>query len=152
LVLCGSHPTAYLRALEQRYAAAARGRAIPAVLFLTDPTPSELMGLYRRADVFLAASKTECQPLVLLDAMAAGVPFVSTDVGCVRSLSGGLVAHNDAEFDAHAAALMNDPALRKRLADAGRRAHATRYNCAATLRQLEAVLMETIDVAEPRRG
>ena len=152
LVLCGSHPTPYLRSLEQRYADASGRGPIAPVRFLTGLTQAELMGLYKRADVFLAASRTECQPLVLLDAMAAGVPFLSTDVGCVRSLPGGMVASNVADFDAGASALMNDAELRKRLSDAGRLAHQATYNCAATLRRLEAVLARTVEAAGSRRA
>jgi glycosyltransferase involved in cell wall biosynthesis len=151
LVLCGSHRTGYLRALERRYDAVARDGLAPPVRFLTGLTQVEVMGLYKHASLFLAASKTECQPLVLLDAMAAGVPFLSTDVGCVRAFPGGMVARNNAEFDAKASALMNDPELRMRLSKAGRLAHEEKYNCAATLRQLEVVLTDTVKGARNRR-
>ena len=150
LVLCGSHRTGCLQALEKRYAAISKQQSAPPVFFLVGLTQVELMGLYKRANLFLAASKTECQPLVILDAMAAGVPFLSTDVGCVRSLPGGLVARNVEEFNGNASALMSDTELRATLAMAGRHSHEATYTCEVTLHHLEKVLVETIDLAGGR--
>ena len=44
------------------------------------------------ADLFLFTSRVECAPLVILEAMAAGTPWVSYDVGNVSELPGGIVA------------------------------------------------------------
>lgn len=145
LVLCGSERTPYLTALEATYASACRNGPAPAVHFLTALPERELMGLYKRADLFLTASRTECQPLVILDAIAAGVPYVSTDVGCVRSLPGGSVGRTAAEFESLAATLMRDPELRARHAADGRRAHQETYNCAATLQRLGEVLARVVE-------
>lgn len=150
LVLCGSHRTKYLRALEKRYATASARRPAPSVQFLVGLTQLQLMGLYKRADLFVAASRTECQPLVILDAMASGVPFLSTDVGCVRSLPGGLVSRNAADFAAKAGNLMREPELRATLSAAGSAAHESTYNCAATRRHLEAVLIDAVAGAGAR--
>lgn len=43
------------------------------------------------ADLFLFTSRVECAPLVILEAMAAGKPWVSYDVGNVSELAGGVV-------------------------------------------------------------
>jgi glycosyltransferase involved in cell wall biosynthesis len=43
------------------------------------------------ADVLLLPSRVECSPLVIIEAMAAGVPWVSYDVGNIHELAGGLV-------------------------------------------------------------
>ena len=45
-------------------------------------TGKELIDFYRKADIFLLASKQEGLPLVLLEAMAASVPVISSDVIC----------------------------------------------------------------------
>jgi glycosyltransferase involved in cell wall biosynthesis len=50
------------------------------------------------ADLFLFTSRVECAPLVILEAMAAGTPWVSYDVGNVSELAGGLVATTPAEL------------------------------------------------------
>jgi glycosyltransferase involved in cell wall biosynthesis len=47
----------------------------------------ELPAYYRVADVFLMPSEEEGFPHVLLEAMAAGVPYVASDVGGVREFT-----------------------------------------------------------------
>lgn len=41
---------------------------------------------YRAADVFVLPSRSECFPLVVLEAMASGVPIVASDTGGVREI------------------------------------------------------------------
>lgn len=83
-------------------------------------------GLLPQADVFVLTSRTEGLGTSVLDAMAAGVPVVSTAAGGIPEMidherTGLLVPPGDAA--ALAAAIqrvLDDPALGKRLADAAR--------------------------------
>ena len=59
---------------------------------------SDLLHEYRKSIAFLYGSRTECQPLVILDAMASGTPFVSRGTGCICTLRGGYSV--DSEFRA----------------------------------------------------
>jgi len=43
-------------------------------------------------------SKWEAYPISLIESMAASVPWISTDVGIVRYLPGGVVAKNHKEI------------------------------------------------------
>ena len=57
------------------------------------------------SDVFLLSSQYEAQPLSILEAMAAGLPVIATDVGSVSDLVDGngiLIPANDAEVMAQA--------------------------------------------------
>lgn len=81
----------------------------------------ELPACYCAADVFVFASDTETQGLVLLEAMAAGLPVVSTAVMGTRDIlapgRGALVAPQDeAGFAAATIRLLNDASLRTQLA------------------------------------
>ena len=85
----------------------------------TDPAP-----WYARLDALVLTSRSEAQPLVALEAMAAGVPVVATDVGGCRELlaGSGLVTpvRDPAATAAAVVRLLTDPELRERLAAAGR--------------------------------
>lgn len=72
------------------------------------------------ADVFLLPSSVECSPLVIIEAMAAGLPWVSYDVGNVRELSGGLVVDGPTELAAAVAEILDG--RHPELGAAGRRA------------------------------
>ena len=83
-----------------------------------------LLDCYCAADAFVFASRTETQGLVLLEAMALGVPVISTAVMGTRDIvgprRGALVPQDDeADFAAHIVKLMNDSGLRARLSEEG---------------------------------
>ena len=83
--------------------------------------------LYAGADAFVLPSFAEGIPVVLMEAMASGVPCVTTRITGIPELiqsddEGLLVAPSDADALAAAIArLIDDPALRARIAVAGRR-------------------------------
>lgn len=85
---------------------------------------------YRAMDVFAITSDTEQMPICLLEAMATGLPVVSTEVGDIRNVlppeqSAHLVPlagqETAAAFARHLSALLRDPAGRKRLGRLNRR-------------------------------
>jgi glycosyltransferase involved in cell wall biosynthesis len=87
----------------------------------SDAIPAHLA----RFDIFALSSDTEQMPIVVLEAMASGIPVVATDVGDIRLM----VAEENAPFigsatpDALAASLaclVDDPGLRLRLGAANR--------------------------------
>lgn len=41
-------------------------------------------------DLLLILSRTEAQPIVLIDALHLGIPFLSTPVGCISNFNGGV--------------------------------------------------------------
>lgn len=57
-------------------------------VFLGDVPNHEVPALYAMADLFLHPTFTEGFPRVLIEAMAAGLPIVSTDAGGTRQLLG----------------------------------------------------------------
>jgi 1,2-diacylglycerol 3-alpha-glucosyltransferase len=86
----------------------------------------DLLDCYRAGDVFVFSSKTETQGLVLLEAMALGVPVVSTAhmgaADIVNPQRGAVVAPDDEQgFAAIVLGLLADPARRAAMAQAGRR-------------------------------
>jgi glycosyltransferase involved in cell wall biosynthesis len=87
---------------------------------------SGLLDCYRSADVFVFASRTETQGLVLLESMALGTPVVSTAVMGTKTVlegaRGAIVVEEDRDaFAAAVVSLLADRAYRARLAAEGPR-------------------------------
>lgn len=62
---------------------------------------SQLEPIVAGCDVLLITSPSkDVQPIVAVDSLAKGLPFVSTDVGCMREFGGGIVARPDAMAEA----------------------------------------------------
>jgi len=86
---------------------------------------TDLPACYAAADVFVFASRTETQGLVLLEAMAAGLPVVAlAEMGTVDILGaqrGALVPDdNPALFAQSLTRILHDPDLRRLLGKEGR--------------------------------
>ena len=105
--------------------------------------PSDgIVGLYQCADIFAFPTLLEGFPRVLIEAMAAGLPMVTTDApGCKEVVSHedtGLVAQsgNVEEFASHLYRLLQDGGLRERLKDNANR-HVRRYDWEVVTRSYE---------------
>src|SRR5262249_22324507 len=100
---------------------------------------SDVPALLQAADAFALTSLSEAASLTILEAMASRLPVVTTDVGgnpeLVRhEVEGLLVPRSDAA--ATGAALrrrLDDPALAKRLGEAGRTRVEERYRLEQTV-------------------
>ncbi|MDA8381795.1 MAG: glycosyltransferase [Betaproteobacteria bacterium] len=83
---------------------------------------AELPHCYRAGNVFVFASRTETQGLVLLEAMALGVPVVSLAVmgtkDVLREGEGVLIAEDDVtDFAGKVERLLRDPVLRQSMGE-----------------------------------
>jgi glycosyltransferase involved in cell wall biosynthesis len=114
---------------------------------------SSLQDCYRAANVFVFASRTETQGLVLLEAMALGVPVISTAVMGTRDIvgprRGALVPEDDeADFARAILKLMNDAGLRERLSVEGR-AYVREWHADALARKLAAAYQSVVSGTPP---
>ena len=133
---------------------ALRARATAGMRFLgTLDRERVLPALYASADAFLFSSTTETLGLVILEAMASGLPVVATPAGGVAdNLRDGVngLAFPPRDVQACAAAmrrLIADPALTARLRT-GARAHAETRSWEVELDRLDASYREVL--AAPR--
>lgn len=94
------------------------------------------------ADLFLFTSRVECAPLVILEAMAAGTPWVSFDVGNVSELAGGVVATSHGELLDASRQILNGQ--RPELGPAGRSAWESTHRWESVLDRYEATFEEVL--------
>lgn len=109
----------------------------------------ELRDLFARADVFALPTQADAVPWAVLEAMAAGLPAVASDVGAIGELlgdSGELIVPGDVDGLTAALRRLSDPERRRRLGDAGRARVRERYDSAVQTPRLSALLR---DVARP---
>lgn len=103
----------------------------------------DVADVLRASDVFVLSSRWEGLPMVILEALAAGCPIVSTDVGGVPSAitngeHGLLVPPEDHRaLAAGLERMCSLPGLRTTLATAGRKRFLERYSAAAMTQQYE---------------
>jgi len=114
----------------------------------------ELLDCYAAADAFVFASRTETQGLVLLEAMAVGLPVISTAVMGTRDIVGprrGALVPDDDEraFAGEVVRLIQDPELHAALSEQARD-YAREWHADALARRM-AALYAQVTAAGPER-
>ena len=119
------------------------------------PDPSRFYG---RFDVFALSSDTEQMPLSVLEAMAAGLPVVATEVGDVRAMiapanTRWLCGRDDRALAAMLADALGDPVARDVIGAANRGKAEQEYTQEAMFAAYAALFDgESIAAAAPRNG
>lgn len=110
----------------------------------TDLTPNSpgLLELFWQADVFVFPTFADCLPLAVLEACAAGLPVITTDVGALpeavtHGQTGLVVPVGNAVLLAEAiTTLVQDGSLRERLGNTARQTAVLRFDAARNYRAL----------------
>ncbi len=89
------------------------------VIFLSDISRDDALDLLKQASIFVFGSLGEKFPVVIVEAMAAGVPFISTDVGVVKYFPGGVIVNSIEEMAHNISRLANDKKFHDALSKAG---------------------------------
>jgi glycosyltransferase involved in cell wall biosynthesis len=122
----------------------AAGRYPARVLLLPNAPRDHVVGAFRSADVFWSGSHIEVFPLVILEAMGAGAPFVAFPAGNIAELPGGCVVTSAAEMATETCGLLNDATRRRQLGDAGREEQQRNYTWDAVALQWERLYQDLI--------
>lgn len=119
--------------------------------------PEGMPAAYASADLFCLPSWWEAMPLSVLEAMAAGLPVVASEVGDIPRLvedgeTGYIVPAQSPEQLASALRkLLVDPDLRQRMGAAGRQRVEERFSSVVTARAVDALYAEVLG-AQVLRG
>jgi glycosyltransferase involved in cell wall biosynthesis len=132
LVFIGSSLGDYGRQVGSMADERSKSGSMGRVLLLEGLDREETISALRDCDVKVLAADAETQPIVLLEAMAAGKPFISTATGCVEEFKGGLVVRNSTEMASAMRDLAENPAIGLRLGMEGRRDYELHYSIART--------------------
>jgi glycosyltransferase involved in cell wall biosynthesis len=132
---------------EQEAASFVAAEGLAATVLFPGPVEEpEKHTLFESADLFVFPSiQQEGQPLVVLEAMAAGLPVLYTDRGCLRDTvpdgeCGLVVRPGDPEDLAHKLLrLLDDPALLKRLGMKSRERYRALYSAERFLTAVQTV-------------
>jgi glycosyltransferase involved in cell wall biosynthesis len=111
-------------------AAGAKGRT----LFLEGLPRDKTLAALQDCDVKVLAATAETQPIVLLEAMAASKPFISTRTGCVEEFKGGLTVRDTDEMAAAMQRLASSRNERILFGNEGRYEYEKKYSLKITSR------------------
>lgn len=110
------------------------------------PNSEKLLNLFRQADIFVFPTRADCLPLAIMEAMAAGLPIITTLVGAlpeavISGETGLVVPPDDPPALANAIRLLAaDPDLRMQLGDRAREMALDRFDATTNyLRLLDVV-------------
>ncbi|MBV9788915.1 MAG: glycosyltransferase family 4 protein [Chloroflexi bacterium] len=112
---------------------------------------SELVNLYRAADLYITPTRYEGFGLTLLEAMTAGCPLISTDIPVVNEtvqhgVNGWLTRYDDPQDLARGIlTLLDDEVLRRRLVAGGHQTIATRFREDLLAARVEDVFYGVLD-------
>jgi len=110
----------------------------------------EVVSAIKEADVMVSTSGKEANSLVLLESMAAGVPWVAFDVGSARINAGGVVVGNLDEMKDVVTGLLRNARLRKQLGNAGRAQIAAKHNWCRIVDEYEQIYASAVSQGSGR--
>lgn len=115
-----------------------------------------LLDCYRAGDVFVFASRTETQGLVLLEAMSLGTPVVSTAVMGTKDIlepgKGALVAEDNLpDFSDKVVKLLNNSELRNQLGEEAKQYAAT-WSAPALAEKMQELYLDLVEKRKTGAG
>lgn len=139
LVILGHGAKSMSSCVDQCERAARRN---PRIKVLEVPR-QDVIAAFKGADVFVFGSRIECFPLVVLEAMSAGLPFVSTDCGNVAELPGGVVVSSAPEMARTVDSFLRNEETVQRLRRQGLESVRERFNWDVVVTQYEEAYIDT---------
>jgi len=138
-------PTARLQ--EKDFERMVRERGLERIVTYEGPRyGKEKQRILRQSDVFVHPTREDCFPLVILEAMACGLPVVSTEEGGIvdeveDGVTGFLCRKGDPVSLASAVSqLLTDASLRERMGQAGRERYKKLFTASCFERRLAEIL------------
>ncbi len=140
LILIGGSKNRYCKKLIKQYG------NIKRVHILYGVDRNKIPEYVERASVFIMDSIWEAYPISIIEAMAEGVPWISSDTGIIKYLSGGITCKNDKEIIDAIELLSKDEQKRKELGRLGRKSATKEHRISQKVMQLEELLQNNLTI------
>lgn len=120
------------------------------ILFAGIVKHKELKNYYAAGDIFVYASKSETQGMIVSEAMYCGLPIVAVKATGIESLvennqNGFLVSESEEEFSAAVQKLIDNPELRKNLSEKSKQLAQKKYTDKVCAQKMIEVYKNTIN-------
>ena len=141
LVLIGGSENEYCKNLKKRNEELIRDHGKRNVEILHGQSRESIVEYTKSAYASIMTSTYEYYPIVLVESMAAGVPFISTNVGIVRMLPGGIICNNPEDFIYWMELLVSNRNIRNMLGKVGIEYYCNNLRIDLKSRELENILI-----------
>lgn len=98
LVLIGMPNNEYYKQLQNVNQKLSEKYGEKKVSILCNVDSERTSSYFKQAKIYMTNSTWECLPVSLIDATAGGASYLSTDVGVIRYIPGGVIANSDEEM------------------------------------------------------
>ena len=140
LILIGSQETSYYKYLQNLNNSLQQKYGPRKVQLLTGINREQTIEYVKNSAVYLMGSTWEAFSISLIEAMAAGTVFISTDVGVARYLPGGVICQNRDDMAYWLDVFNENAEVRKALAGAATAYYSKHLTIEAKVNLLENVL------------
>lgn len=137
LVLVGSEENSYYDSLASKVKELKASAPDLDIRLLKKVSREETLELIRGASISLLTSKWEGFPIFIVESMASGVPYISTEVGIVQYLPGGFACGTEADFIAKLRQMASSKNMRYKLGREGRRYACDHFRIESKVLELE---------------
>lgn len=145
VIFIGSSENEYLKRLREISNNLMKNNSKLDIIFLVGIDRTDIRKILSESKIFLLGSKIEKIPVVLLEALAQGVPFVSTNVGNIKYLPGGFSCNTLEEFRYYINLLNKNEYIRAELGKIGRKYTIEHSKLIDMNNKLESILIDVME-------
>ncbi|HCJ67678.1 MAG TPA: hypothetical protein DHV62_10300, partial [Elusimicrobia bacterium] len=120
----------------------------PNIVLLENVPRDHTVSAFHEADVFTFGSKVECFPLVILESMSVGLPYVSTNVGCVKQMGGGIVVNSPMEMTDVVNKLLSNENYRREIGKKGQYECLSQYTWDTIIPKYEKLFQRVTEIRQ----
>lgn len=152
MILIGSTRNSYCEKMIETYQKHLKSNPNGKKIHILYDIPREQISTYvKNASLYIMASKWEAFPISLTESMAAGVPWISTDVGIVKYLPGGVISDEKKDLAYWIGVLTNDRSKAETLGSVGNAFAKEHFRISKKVDQVEKCIFDAINDYKRRK-